>query len=84
MNMNLAMCPQALSFLIQYCFMLICFVATVYFVVFVSMCSPSICTVVTLYLWGANLQAQPSVQPLSLMKIENNNISNKFPHLLCS
>ena len=55
--------------------MFICFVATVYFFAFVSVSvySPSICTVVTLYLWGTHLQAQPFVQPLSLTKIDNNN-----------
>ena len=33
-------------------------------------------SVVTLYLWGACLQAWPSVQPLSLTKIDNNNNNN--------
>ena len=50
--------------------MFICFVATVYFAAFVSVSV----SVVTLYLWGACLQAWPSVQPLSLTKINNNNM----------
>ena len=36
------------------------------------------CTVVSLYLWEARLQAQPSVQPLSLTKIDDNNNNNRF------
>ena len=57
--------------------MYICFVATVYFFAFVSVSV----SVVTLYLWGACLQAWPSVQPLSLTKIDNNNNNNNAHYI---
>ena len=69
---SIPQCPQVLSFLIWCSIVFICFVATVYFVAFVSVSVP----VVTLYLWGACLQAWPSVQPLSLTKIDNNDNDN--------
>ena len=65
--------PQALSFLIQFCFVFIVFIVlcTVNFVV-LYLCIFLVSCIVSLYLWGAHLQAQPSVQPLSLTKIDKN------------
>ena len=66
-------------FLTQFCFVLLCYVLfcfvfialhTVNFVV-LYLCIVLV-SIVSLYLWGARLQAQPSVQPLSLTKIDKN------------
>ena len=63
----------------MYCFalcLLYCFVfivlCTVNFVV-LYLCIVLVSCIVSLYLWGARLQAQPSVQPLSSTKIDKNN-----------
>ena len=49
---------------------------TVNFVV-LYLCIVLVSCIVSLYLWGARLQAQPSVQPLSLTKIDKNKKINK-------
>ena len=38
----------------------------------VYLCIVLVSCIVSLYLWGARLQAQPPVQPLSLTKIDKN------------
>ena len=39
-------------------------------------CIAILCVYVCLYSWGARLQALPSVCPVSLTKIDNNNNNN--------
>ena len=50
---------------------------TVNFVV-LYLCVVLVSCIVSLYLWGARLQAQPSVQPLSLTKIDKNKNNIKY------